>query len=61
MNNYVQMLMVEASAINARIEGMKAENEVRSRHNDAQAYGSLSFFDAEKELIDIAKRIKEAV
>ena len=56
MNNRQLPLLINAYAINARIDGMKVANQERRENGYANAYGSDEFFAAERELEELAKQ-----
>lgn len=51
--------VVEAFAVNAEVEAMKAENASREDRGLAQAYGEEAFMAACRNLSDIATAIRE--
>lgn len=57
MTDFTARCLVEAFAVNARIEGMKVENQQRMSIDNTINYGAEAFFVAEGELEDIARRI----
>lgn len=56
MNNRQLPLLINAYAINARIEGMRISNQARQENGYANAYGDDEFFAAERELEELARQ-----
>lgn len=54
MNNYDVKRLALVLAVQAEIEGMKAENEVRKQNNEAPSYGDGEFFEKALELTNLA-------
>lgn len=54
MSDYTAARLVQAYAVNARIEGMKAAN---TQHPDCQPYAGEHFLQAEQELEELGRMI----
>lgn len=54
----IAALQVEAFAVNAEIEGMKAENALRQLCQDSPAYGPHMFNEAAGTLQSLANELK---
>ena len=54
----LQALIADMLAINANVEGMKAENLLREHRGESTAYTDLSFFKRSEELTAIANRMR---
>jgi len=63
MNSYYTIVYYRArmDAIRFRVEGMKTENAQRVSTNASPAYREDSFFQAETELCNLAKEMKETM
>ena len=55
----VASCVVEAYAVNAQIEAMKAVNAHRERRGEVQAYGGSAFAEKADDLAHISERIVE--
>lgn len=59
MNEYDIKRLALVLAIQAEIEGMKAENILKEQNEEAPAYGSKAFNEAARQLIDLAYKHNE--
>lgn len=54
MNKKLLAIMAQMYSVNARVEGMKAENMARDAEGMSAAYEDIHFFQAEQELMALA-------
>ena len=54
-------LVAQMNSIIAEIEGMKAENQLRSLHEESPAYGDKEFNEAAGRLIYVLKHLREDI
>lgn len=58
LNAKIGGALAEMLALNAEIEGMKADNADRAQHGYSMAYSGDQFFAVAEQLRDLSKKLK---